>query len=243
MSKENINIDIDEEKDTIRNVLGCNANEDNLNDFDNNYKEKSFINFSFKKREEDIKKSLEPTKEYEKMNGTKNNFSEIKETIHKKNENKKLNIILLLLIILSLITCCFFFTFENFIPKGRSLTKSETINIDTNENFVNIDGVIISFNQSGNLFEISIDNNHYQNGKVLYNVNGTYLTSNDKAFCTYIEQNTNLTPYFFNKPINYGNSVIDTIYFNSSSVQKSECLMLTDVLIDNYSYDIVFKIK
>ena len=238
------NIDIDKEKDTIRDVLGCtNENNNETNVENKNETEKSLFGFSFKKREEEIKKSLEPTKEYENMSGTKNVFAERKETTHKIKENRKLNIILVCLIFLCLLACCFYFTCDYLVPQGRSLTKSQTITMETNQTSVNIDGVVISYIQNGNLFNISIDNKHNEKDNVYYNVNGTYLSSEDKMYSFYMEQTTNVTPYFFNKKITYNTYVEDKIFFNSSSTQKAKYLVLTDVLVGKYSYDIVFTFK
>ena len=192
---------------------------------------------AFKRRDEQQKQAMIPTRDYENLNETSTGNLNYAPTKNKKNTNRNLTIWLIIVIILCCFACCFLCNVNKFCDAPKDLTKSETKYVD--EDNINIDGTIISYVKKDNFIEIKIDN---QNSNVVcYNIRGTYLTNNNETFNPIIEQTTNIPSEFFGGQINTNTVLKGSLFFNSSSMKKSDYLILSDVLINNYSYDIVFE--
>lgn len=221
MNNEFDNIPINEvENEDIRQLLGC-ANE-------------------FKQRDEMQRQSRIPTKEYEEISGSSISILEQKETKNKKKNNLNLTIWLISISILFLFAIFVLINVDKFVSNTRDLNKSGSVYVEDKAKEITIENTIISYDKKSNDIEITINNNG--DYIVLYDIRGTYLSSSKEHFYTVIDNDTNLSHKFFGAPIQKGENISGSVFYSSSTLKKTNYLILTNVIINDHSYDIVFEL-
>ena len=153
------NIKIDEDFNAIENIRSfLKSTEENIEVFDDYdvHKEDTLKNKKeFLEREEFIKETLKPSKDYEELAEKEVVRGEHTTTSRYKKENFKSTISLIIIFILFFLSLFFLLHVDEILPSGRDLNKSKTLY--TNENIVEIDGNLISYNKQDSIINVYIE--------------------------------------------------------------------------------------